>query len=340
MIRYTKIAIVVFSFSLSYGQITGSVSNVATTAASFLDIGIGARSLSMGGAFVAIADDPTALYWNPAGIVSIKSPMAHFYHSPWIADVQFNHSAVVVPLDRSSSFGFFITSVTMDEMQVRTVKSPQGTGEYFSVSNVALAGSYARRLTDRFSFGVNMKFIQEKIWHMNAGGLAVDLGSLFVTKNSGLRIGMSVSNFGGKISMDGYDTEVDYDIDETMYGNNDKIDASLNSMDWPLPLVFRAGVSKDVVQSDIHKLTLAADAIHPNNNVEYINLGFEYILRNMISIRGGQAFYGMDKSKQGLTFGVGLNYQIPRGPIINFDYVYRDIGVFDNIPGYSLNIIF
>ena len=340
MIRYTKIAIVVFSFSLSYGQITGSVSNVATTAASFLDIGIGARSLSMGGAFVAIADDPTALYWNPAGIVSIESPMAHFYHSPWIADVQFNHSAVVVPLDRSSSFGFFITSVTMDEMQVRTVKSPQGTGEYFSVSNVALAGSYARRLTDRFSFGVNMKFIQEKIWHMNAGGLAVDLGSLFITKNSGLRIGMSVSNFGGKISMDGYDTEVDYDVDETMYGNNDKIDASLNSMDWPLPLVFRAGVSKDVVQSDIHKLTLAADAIHPNNNVEYINLGFEYILRNMISIRGGQAFYGMDKSKQGLTFGVGLNYQIPRGPIINFDYVYRDIGVFDNIPGYSLNIIF
>ena len=340
MIRYTNIAIVVFSFSLSYGQITGSVSNVATTAASFLDIGIGARSLSMGGAFVAIADDPTALYWNPAGIVSIESPMAHFYHSPWIADVQFNHSAVVVPLDRSSSFGFFITSVTMDEMQVRTVKSPQGTGEYFSVSNVALAGSYARRLTDRFSFGVNMKFIQEKIWHMNAGGLAVDLGSLFITKNSGLRIGMSVSNFGGKISMDGYDTEVDYDIDETMYGNNDKIDASLNSMDWPLPLVFRAGVSKDVVQSDIHKLTLAADAIHPNNNVEYINLGFEYILRNMISIRGGQAFYGMDKSKQGLTFGVGLNYQIPRGPIINFDYVYRDIGVFDNIPGYSLNIIF
>ena len=340
MIRYTNIAIVVFSFSLSYGQITGSVSNVATTAASFLDIGIGARSLSMGGAFVAIADDPTALYWNPAGIVSIKSPMAHFYHSPWIADVQFNHSAVVVPLDRSSSFGFFITSVTMDEMQVRTVKSPQGTGEYFSVSNVALAGSYARRLTDRFSFGVNMKFIQEKIWHMNAGGLAVDLGSLFITKNSGLRIGMSVSNFGGKISMDGYDTEVDYDVDETMYGNNDKIDASLNSMDWPLPLVFRAGVSKDVVQSDIHKLTLATDAIHPNNNVEYINLGFEYILRNMISIRGGQAFYGMDKSKQGLTFGVGLNYQIPRGPIINFDYVYRDIGVFDNIPGYSLNIIF
>jgi len=60
----------------------------------------------------------------------------------------------------------------------------------------------------------------------------------------------------------------------------------------------------------------------------------------MISIRGGQAFYGMDQSKEGFTFGVGLNYQIPRGPKINLDYVYRNIGVFDNIPGYSLNIIF
>ena len=125
------------------------------------------------------------------------------------------------------------------------------------------------------------------------------------------------------------------------YGiDNDKIDASLNTMDWPLPLVFRAGVSKDIIQSDKIKLTVAADAIHPNNNVEYLNLGFEYVFQNMISIRGGQSFYGMDQSKEGLTFGIGLNYQTPRGPKVSFDYVYRDIGVFDNIPGYSLNIIF
>ena len=175
---------------------------------------------------------------------------------------------------------------------------------------------------------------------MNAGGLAIDLGSLFVTKNNGVRIGMSVSNFGGKISMEGYDTEVDYDVDETMYGNNDKIDAHLNAMKWPLPLVFRAGVSKDLIQSDIYKLTLAGDAVHPNNNVEYLNLGFEYIFRDILALRGGQAFLGMEDSKQGLTLGVGLNYQIPRGPRITLDYAYRSFGVFENISGYSLNLIF
>ena len=217
--RIAKTLIIAFCSTCLYGQITGSVSNVGTTAASFLDIGVGARSISMGGAFVALADDPTALYWNPAGTVNIDKPTAHFFHSPWLADIRFNHSALVMPFGSSGTFSFFITSVTMDEMKVRTIKIPEGTGEYFSVSNVALAGSYARRLTDRFSFGLNVKYIQEKIWHMNAGGLAVDLGSLFITKNSGLRIGMSISNFGGKMSMAGYDTEVDYDVDETMYGN-------------------------------------------------------------------------------------------------------------------------
>ena len=72
MIRCKKIIIITACSASLYCQITGSVSNVGTTAASFLDIGIGARSLSMGGAFVAVADDPTALYWNPAGMVTVS----------------------------------------------------------------------------------------------------------------------------------------------------------------------------------------------------------------------------------------------------------------------------
>ena len=59
------------------------------------------------------------------------------------------------------------------------------------------------------------------------------------------------------------------------------------------------------------------NAIHPNNNVEYINVGFEYIFRKMISLRGGQAFYGMNESKEGLTFGIGLIYQEPRLSLIH-----------------------
>jgi len=321
-------------------------SNVGTTAASFLDIGIGARSLAMGGAFTAVANDATALYWNPAGITNILQPTAHFYYAPWFVDIDFTHGAAVVPLGRMGTLGLSITSVTMGEMKVRTLQVPEGTGELFEVSNLALATTYARKLTDRFSFGLNIKLVQEKIWHMNANVIAADVGCLFVTKNKGIRIGMSISNFGSKMKLEGYDTERDFDIDETIFGNNDKIDSHLDTQGWPLPLVFRAGISKDIIDDKMHKLTLAGDAIHPNNNYEYLNLGLEYTFMGIGSIRAGQSYIFLDEQATSeeinnqFTFGAGLNYKIPRGPQIQLDYVLRDFGILHTVGGYSLNISF
>ena len=324
-------------------------SNVGTTAASFLEIGIGARSLAMGGAFTAVADDATALYWNPAGITNILQPTAHFYYAPWFVDIDFTHGAAVVPLGRMGTIGLSITSVTMGEMKVRTLQVPEGTGELFEVSNLALATTYARKLTDRFSFGLNIKLVQEKIWHMNANVIAADVGCLFVTKNKGIRIGMSISNFGGKMKLEGYDTERDFDIDETIFGNNDKIDSHLDTQGWPLPLVFRAGISKDVLDDKMHKLTLAGDAIHPNNNYEYLNLGLEYTFMGIGSVRAGQSYVFLEEHEEDdkreemtnqFTIGAGLNYKIPRGPGIQLDYVVRDFGVLKSVGSYSLNISF
>ena len=324
-------------------------SNVGTTAASFLEIGIGARSLAMGGAFTAVADDATALYWNPAGITNILRPAAHFYYAPWFVDIDFTHGAAVVPLGRMGTIGLSITSVTMGEMKVRTLQVPEGTGELFEVSNLALATTYARKLTDRFSFGLNIKLVQEKIWHMNANVIAADVGCLFVTKNKGIRIGMSISNFGSKMKLEGYDTERDFDIDETIFGNNDKIDSHLDTQGWPLPLVFRAGISKDVLDDKMHKLTLAGDAIHPNNNYEYLNLGLEYTFMGIGSVRAGQSYVFLEEHEEDdkreemtnqFTIGAGLNYKIPRGPRIQLDYVVRDFGVLKSVGSYSLNISF
>ena len=111
---------------------------------------------------------------------------------------------------------------------------------------------------------------------MNANIIAADIGCLFVTKNKGIRIGMSISNFGSKMKLDGYDTERDFDVDETIFGNNDKIDSHLDTQGWPLPLIFRAGISKDIIDDKIHKLTLAGDAIHPNNNRPLPNLYYSH----------------------------------------------------------------
>jgi len=316
-----------------------SQTNVATTAASFLEIGSGAKSLSMGGAFVSIANDVSALYWNPAGIINIDRPSVQFYHSPWLVETEYYYGGIVVPLSPADAIGFSYTSVGMDEMMVRTVEMPEGTGEKFDASNLAMGIAYSRKLTDQFSFGVQYKYVQEKIWQMKASSTSFDIGTLFRT-TGGMRIGMSISNFGDKMAMDGINTAIDHDVDETIYGNNDKIDGHMDAAKWPMPLLFRFGISKDYTFANIHRITLSGDANHPNNNVEYINAGAEYSYNDLISLRIGQSDIFMKDAEQGLCYGAGINYRIPRGPRVRFDYVIRSFGVFKTISGFSIDMTF
>ena len=327
--------------------------NVATTSAAFLEIGPGARSLGMGSAYVSVANDASSLYWNPAGIVNVSRPEVQSFYTPWLVETQYYYNTAVVPLGPYGNLGFSFTAITMDEMIVRTVQDPEPSdyGQKFDAGNISMGIAYAKKLTDRFSFGFQTKFIQESIWQMNAQGFAVDIGTLFITKRD-LRIGMSVSNFGGKLGMEGNNTLVDIDVDENIYGNNDRIDGNLGTAKWPLPLMFRFGISREFTFASNMKCLFAVDAIHPNNNPEYLNIGLEYSAMDMVFLRVGKShtFYELSFQEddqnigigpeQGLSFGAGVKYQIPRGPMINIDYVFTDFGIFNNIEGYSISFTF
>ena len=327
--------------------------NVATTSAAFLEIGPGARSLGMGSAYVSVANDASSLYWNPAGIVNVSRPEVQSFYTPWLVETQYYYNTAVVPLGPYGNLGFSFTAITMDEMIVRTVQDPEPSdyGQKFDAGNISMGIAYAKKLTDRFSFGFQTKFIQESIWQMNAQGFAVDIGTLFITKRD-LRIGMSVSNFGGKLGMEGNNTLVDIDVDENIYGNNDRIDGNLGTAKWPLPLMFRFGISREFTLASNMKCLFAVDAIHPNNNPEYLNIGLEYSAMDMVFLRVGKShtFYQLSFQEndqnigigpeQGLSFGAGVKYQIPRGPMINIDYVFTDFGIFNNIEGYSISFTF
>ena len=330
-----------------------SQNNVATTSAAFLEIGPGARSLGMGSAFVSVADDASALYWNPAGIVYVSRPEVQTYYSPWLVETQFYYNTAVIPMGGFGNLGISFTAVTMDEMMVRTVQDPEPNkyGQKFDAGNISIGIAYAKKLTDRFSFGFQTKFIQESIWQMKAQGIAVDIGTLFITKNN-LRIGMSVSNFGGKMGMEGINTLVDIDVDENIYGNNDRIDGHLDAAKWPLPLMFRFGLSREFVLNPNMKYLVAVDAIHPNNNPEYLNVGVEYSAMDMVFLRLGQShtlyqqnFFDdgvkvHEGSEQGISVGMGIKYQIPRGPNLRIDYVFTEFGVFNDVQGYSISVSF
>jgi len=344
---FISVVLIAASVTTLPAQFVTNVSKVGTTGASFLEIGIGSRAMGMGEAYVGVANDVTALYWNPGGLAIVPRNQVTFIHTQWLADITFNHVAGAFPLGKMGTIAASLTSLNIGEDKVRTVFYPEGTGEMFSASSMAMSIGWAQRFTDRFSFGAAGKYIEEQIWHSKAQALAVDIGTLFRTQFNDMRIGMSVSNFGTSLKMEGRDTQVTHDIDETKEGNNSKIPAHLDTAPFSLPLIFRVGVAGELYQGNHQRLTLAIDANHPNNYNESVQFGLEYALMDLIYLRGGQKFYlndedenGDPNSPEGFSVGAGVNVLISRNTRFYLDYSFGDFGILDRVQRFSVNLEF
>ena len=326
--------------NLLQGQTESNVSKVGTTAAPFLEIEVGSRAIGMGGAFVAIANDATAIYWNPAGIARLPRSEAILIHTNWLVGTNFDFVGVVVPMGYLGSIAVNVISLSTDEMEVRTVQRPEGTGEKFSYGDLSAGLSYAKNLKDRFSIGVNAKYISQRIWHMKAKGVAFDIGTLFKTRFNGLMIGMSISNFGASMKMEGKDVFVNYDEAPQFGGSNDRIPASKLTDKFPLPLLFRVGVAMDILKSGSNRLTIAADAAHPNDNTEYINMGMEYVFNKNIALRVGYKNLFTLDTEEGFTAGFGTKLKLAGGVALKIDYAYQGFGRLQNAQRFSLGLEF
>ncbi len=316
-----------------------AINKVGTTSAGFLEIGIGSRASSLGNAFVGLADDVSALYWNPAGISRINNIEMMFSYTNWLSDITLNYGGVVVPLGSFGTIGIAGTFLSMGEMKVRTIDYQEGTGERFDASDLAFALSYGFNLTDRFSFGISMKYIQEKIWHCEAKTMAFDFGTLFRTQFHGLRIGAVIYNFGSAMQMQGLDLLVFHDPDERKTGNNDKIIAYQGTDKWELPLNFQAGIAIDLLNKKYHKITLLADVLHPSDNQESMNLGVEYSLNNLAFLRLGWSSLFQKNTEEGLTFGGGIKKKFGSSYIL-IDYAYSSFNRFNYTQNFSFSFQF
>ena len=196
--RYT-IFVICITLSIS-GSIFGQseLTKTGTTVANYLNIDVGSRAVSMGGSFVSIANDVTAMYWNPSGIARIEKNSALFNHTKWIADIDLNFVGIVVPLSTIGNIGVSAKFLTMDQMERTTIESPDGNGELFDAGSYVFGVSYGRNLTDQFSIGATFKYIQETIYNSSASAIAFDIGTLFTTGFNNLQIGMVISNANGR----------------------------------------------------------------------------------------------------------------------------------------------
>jgi len=325
---------------------------MGTTAASFLEIGVGSASNGMGNAYTTIAEDLSAIYWNPARVSSLENYEVMFMHQPWLAGISFNFMAGAVPIENIGVIGLGITMLNSGEIEETTLDYQDGTGSSYDASSVAVSLVFSRQLTPTFSVGFAGKYISERISTMKASSLALDLGVYVVTpfferptgNVQGIQIGMCIANYGGKMKLEGDDTFIAVDPEINEGGNNDLLEADYRMQEYELPTLFRVGVAYDLLNTPTNRITLAVDALHPNNNYEYMNTGMQYRLslweQLEIKLRGGYKTLFLTDSVQGLALGFGLKLQISGSGYLRVDYAFSDMGELGKINSYTVSMIF
>ncbi|MCL5030609.1 MAG: PorV/PorQ family protein [Bacteroidetes bacterium] len=318
--------------NLAFAQIDRSTAKVGTTAGQFLKIGAGARAIGMGGAYAGLSNDIYAVYYNPAGLANEDgNSQITFNHANWLASINYDFAAASINIPDLGVLFADLTSLSVPQDKVRTFDYPDGNGEYWDASSIAIGVGFARKLTDRFSIGFQAKYIRESIWNESANGFAIDVGTYYITPFNDLIIGASVSNFGSKMQMSGRDLLFNTDPNNSSSSGPNNILSQYNTDSFDLPLTFRIGLSMNLIKNRYIRLTGAVDANHPNDNTEYLNSGLELGYNEMFFVRAGYKSLFMRNSEEGLTLGGGLNYKFNNQITVMFNYGWANYGRLESV---------
>ncbi len=281
-------------------------SKIGAGLGNFLNIPIGARAVGMGAGFVGVADDPTTLAWNPAGITQIAGASASYSFTSMFAGITHNFAGVTFPVGEAYKAGVSAITYGTDDIKVTTLFQQDGTGETYQVRDLSLGLSFAGQLTDQFSFGVTGKFISLAFATQSASGVAFDVGTLYEPGILGMRIGFAVQNLSAPLKYTGNGLVRTGGFDPIT--GNQSPDVQLEATEASLPLTFRGGISSAVMDgTDGNYLLVGTEFSTASDRGEYVSLGAEYIWNNLVSARAGYQLGNADAF--GLSGGVGLLYQ-------------------------------
>lgn len=305
------IPMIVMSHSVLHAQVFPNYGGerAGLSALTFLKNDINPRSVAIGGASSAISGDAFSIISNPAALVQIRD-MGFTLANKFIgAGVNQSFVSFVSPQsDETSVWGFSLNSLTSGFIKERTEFMPGGTGREFSVVNMAFGTTYAKMLSEQFSFGLTLKYVYEHVAGFNNHTAAVDMAFLYKTDFKKLQFAAVLQNFGGSSSLASRD-----DIPVTF---NRTTGIALESN--PVPTVFSIGMSIEPYRQDKHSILTSFQISHPNDNSENIRLGAEYSFDSQFFARIGYKLNVLGHVYP--TAGVGFAIPAGTGQTFMFDY--------------------
>jgi len=312
------------------------VTKVGKAGFKFMDVEIGARAAGMGEAFSLIGDDADAIFYNPAGIAQVDKQFdLTLCRVEWIAETSVDAVGLVANLGTFGNLGVSVLSTNFGDV-IGTVIDETVAKGYTETGMLDLGAyaagiTYARRLTDKFMIGGNVRYAYEHLgetvfaadttrdstWtaENSTNTIVYDIGTIFYPGFKSLRVGMSIVNFS---------TAVRYEFNE----------GRTNSFE--LPLTFKMGAAMDVLdfldEHPDYSLLVDFELVHPRDYSKRYHLGGELSILKILKLRAGYKF-GYDEEK----FGVGVGIHMDN---IRLDYAYSDFARFDFVNRVSLGLSF
>lgn len=309
-----------------------------TTTAEFLLLGAGARGAALGNGFAALANDVTALYYNPGGLALMSRPQAMVSSYSYVADTKYTWLGLALPMSGGSrALGVQMGNFGFSNQPVYTLDNPDGDGTTYSVSETFIGATLSQNFSDRFSAGLSLKFVTDQLGQTSASGVALDFGTNFhaMIGDRPIRAAFVIQNLGSNLEASGAALQTLVNREPplgTVQIPQDGQPARLRSSPWTLPVLFRVGIAYDLYAAGSNRLSLLGEFNQPVNTKPGGGMGLEYALTNLgnsgfsLAARGsytlipdnsidpgaGAGFTTSQStstfSSNGLALGGGLNY--------------------------------
>jgi hypothetical protein len=325
----TRNLILAIIFIFVSAEIGFSFEKVGTTSFQFLKVMTSARSCGMGEAFSAVANRSDAVFFNPAALTRVRQFDFSVDYLDYFLDISHFGFSAAYSIHNLGTFGFQGIITNMDEIKVTSVEALDFidgvylgyTGETITPASQVFGLSFARELTDKFSFGVTAKYAREDLGVKSTDNFMFDAGLTYNTGFKSLMIAAVVRHFGpevrfyDKVRLPRYDAATNSTYYQRYTGKS-----------YPLPQTFNIGISThlissqegSMVRSENQSLLLAFDMVQPRDYDQQYNIGLEYGFNNIIFLRAG---YKVNYDEENFSFGFGLAFNKYR-----IDYAFSDFG--------------